>query len=77
MIGVSCTARVSAPHSQSVSVDVSRGTTRYAIGAAHVHHGVASVRLHILRAIHHARYVVTVIATNGKHATVTRHSAKL
>jgi len=72
-----CTARVPAPRSQSVTVDISRGATTYAIGTAHVRRGVARLRLHILRAIHHARYVVTVIATNGKHATVTRHSATL
>ena len=72
-----CTARVPAPHSQSVWVDISRGNTTYAIGAARVHRAQARLRLRILRTIPHARYVVSVIATSGQHATVTRYSATL
>ena len=47
------------------------------MGTARVHRGVARLRLHIVRPIRHARYVVTVTATSGKHATVTRYSTTL
>ncbi len=71
-----CMARVPAPHSQSVTVAISRGATTYALGAGRVRRGVARVRLHILRAIAHARYVVTVVAAHGTYATVTRYTVR-
>jgi hypothetical protein len=72
-----CTARVQASHGHLVRVDISRGTTTYAIGSALVHRGVASLSLHTLRTMRHARYVVTVIVTSGKHTSVTRYSTTL
>jgi hypothetical protein len=72
--GEICTARVPARRSRQVRVDISRGRTTYGIGP--VRRGVARMRLHILRAMSHARYLVTVVATNGRHATVTLQTAQ-
>lgn len=71
-----CTARVPAPRSHVVRIDISHGKTTYATGTAIVRRGVARMRLHLVRTMRHQRYLVTVTATSGKKATVTRYTAK-
>ncbi len=69
-----CTARVPAPRSHLVRVNISRGRTTYAVGTATVRRGVARVRLHVVRTMRHRRYLVTITATNAKHSIVTRYT---
>jgi hypothetical protein len=71
-----CTARVDAPRSDLVRVNISRGKTTYAIGTATVRRGVAHLRLRIVRGMRHRRYLITIIASNGKHAAVSRYKAR-
>ncbi len=72
-----CGVTVPAPHGQLVSVEISHHNKTYAIGTAAVRRGVARLHLHLVRRMRHARYLVTVTATTGKQATVTRYSAGL
>jgi hypothetical protein len=69
-----CAATVPAPSSHVVRVDISHGKTTYAIGTASVRRGVARVRLHVIQTMRNGRYLVTVIATDGKKATVTHYT---
>jgi hypothetical protein len=68
-----CTVTVLSPGSHLVSVNVTRGKMTYAVANAVVHGGRALVSLRELRAMKRGRYLVTVVATAGGHATVIRY----
>jgi hypothetical protein len=73
-----CTVSVLAPGSHSVSVDISRGRTIYATGTGVTRAGRARFVLHTLRMTNKTeRYLVTIIATRGKHRITVRHTQRI
>jgi hypothetical protein len=72
-----CTVTVPAPYSHAVSVDISHGNTTYAAGTAIVRRGVARLHLHVLQTMRIAPYRVTIIAIDGKNATITHYTDQL
>jgi hypothetical protein len=56
-----------------VSVNITRGKIRYATGTAITHAGIARFRLDAVRPMKRGRYLVTIVATQGKRSTVVRY----
>jgi hypothetical protein len=72
-----CTVLVLAPGSSVVSVEVSRGGTLYATGAGRMKSASSRIRLHLLRAIPKARYLVTVEIRSGPKVHVLEYTKTL
>jgi hypothetical protein len=71
-----CTVSVISPHSRVVSVALSRAGKTYAIGTAVTRRGAARFRLEMVRRMKPGRYLVTLVASQGKHANVVRYTKR-
>jgi hypothetical protein len=60
-----------------VSMDIARGKKTYAVGTAVVRIGLVHLRLQAVRRIKHGWYVVTIVETHGKRATVIRSKLRI
>jgi Collagen triple helix repeat (20 copies) len=65
------------PARDVMTVTISRGPTKYATATALVHPGRVDMRLRSLRPIKHGRYLITIVALDHRHATVTRFMARI
>jgi hypothetical protein len=61
------------PGAHLVSVDISRANTQYASGVSLMHAGIARFALRGVHPIKRGSYLITIVTTNGKHATVIRY----
>ncbi len=71
-----CTVTVISTGSHVVSVALSRAGKTYAIGTAITRRGAARFRLQLVRRMKPARYLVTVLASEGTHAKVVRYTRR-
>jgi hypothetical protein len=71
------TCAVISPKRDLIRVTISRGGTTYAAATRVVNRGRVAIRLRSLRPMKHGRYVVTIVAMNGKHRAVKRLITKM
>jgi hypothetical protein len=71
------TCVVTSPARDLMRLTISRGGITYAAATRVVHRGWVAIRMRSLRPIKHGRYVVTIVAMNGKHRAVKRFITKI
>ena len=60
-----------------MTVTISHRGAKYATATALVRPGRVEIRLRSLRPIKHGRYLITIVALNHRHATVTRFMTRI
>jgi hypothetical protein len=71
-----CTVTVLSSTSHVVSVPLSRAGKTYAIGTALARKGAARFRLRLVRRMKPGRYLMTVVTSRGRRASVVRYTKR-
>jgi hypothetical protein len=64
---------VLAPGAHLARVTISRDKIKYASGTAVVHAGKAKFRLHSMREMKRAHYLITIVITHGNRTSAIRY----